>query len=497
MKRINVIILTGIVIASYLMIGATSVKAEDIFVSPNGSDQNSGIMDEPFQTIAKGLDLAVAGDTVYLREGTYTEKVSFPKAGNSDNRIILKAYNKEAVVIQGAGPLMVIDKPYITVEDMVLDAEWSASDGVIVKTDGNFCVLRNLEIKNTMRDGLEMHHPEGVLVENCVIHDAIWFDDAGKRQDAHGIVTEGVQNLTIRDTEIYYVSGDALQFQYSNWNNITVENCVLWNGPLPSARGGAPAGVNPGEDGVDTKYDPPARGKLFIKNTIAHGWRSDFISNPAAFNIKHNVEVIFDGVTAYDNEIAFRLRGPGSKGGAWVTLKNAVIFDSTRGVRYEDDIENLRIHNCTFGDGLGKIFEEAAADASVLDVKNCLFLADAKPSEASDDSNIAVDASAFISVADQNYHLAPESNAIDKGVSLSEVGIDREGTARPQGDGYDVGAYEFFEMQPVLLDAINILRLLAGMATSMDIQYDFNNDKSLGLEDAIHILLMLSEQGKQ
>jgi fibronectin-binding autotransporter adhesin len=49
---------------------------------------------------------------------------------------------------------------------------------------------------------------------------------------------------------------------------------------------------------------------------------------------------------------------------------------------------------------------------------------------------------AFIDPAVWDYHLAPGSAAIDAGVNAG-VATDRDGTPRPQGSGYDIGAYEF------------------------------------------------------
>ena len=42
-----------------------------------------------------------------------------------------------------------------------------------------------------------------------------------------------------------------------------------------------------------------------------------------------------------------------------------------------------------------------------------------------------------------NYRLMPDSPLIDKGKDLTEINFDFEGNARPQGKGYDIGAYEF------------------------------------------------------
>ncbi len=43
----------------------------------------------------------------------------------------------------------------------------------------------------------------------------------------------------------------------------------------------------------------------------------------------------------------------------------------------------------------------------------------------------------------ENFHLAPDSPAIDAAYPLEEVYIDLEGNARPAGDGLDIGPLEF------------------------------------------------------
>ena len=78
-----------------------------------------------------------------------------------------------------------------------------------------------------------------------------------------------------------------------------------------------------------------------------------------------------------------------------------------------------------------------------FEVFNNLFLATSKPSEAPDPSNLAVSAASFVNAAAQDYHLVQSSPAIDAGRTLAGVTTDRDGETRPQGAGYDVGAYEY------------------------------------------------------
>jgi hypothetical protein len=48
----------------------------------------------------------------------------------------------------------------------------------------------------------------------------------------------------------------------------------------------------------------------------------------------------------------------------------------------------------------------------------------------------------FANPGDGDFHLLPGSPAIDAGITLLEVTNDLDGNPRPQGAGYDIGAYE-------------------------------------------------------
>jgi hypothetical protein len=272
---------------------------------------------------------------------------------------------------------------------------------------------------------------------------------ADGRTDAHGIVAGAARDLTIRNTEIHTFSGDGFQIDPGRaapgWDRVTIEGSRIWLAPLPAAENGFPAGAVPGENAVDTKVGSTLpRATITIRDTIAWGFRGGLISNMAAFNLKENIDATVDRVTVYDSEIAFRLRGAGAAAtGAWVTVKNAVVYDTTKPFRYEDDIQNLKIWNSTLGSDVTNPFQAASSGSAGLEVRNLLVLGPALPSQAAHPSNLAVGPEAFVNAAVHNYALAAGTPPIDAGVALSGVTTDRAGTSRPQGGGPDVGAYEW------------------------------------------------------
>ena len=49
--------------------------ANTYYVSTSGSDNNAGTLSKPWRTIQKAANVAVGGDTVLIRGGTYNERV--------------------------------------------------------------------------------------------------------------------------------------------------------------------------------------------------------------------------------------------------------------------------------------------------------------------------------------------------------------------------------------------------------------------------------------
>lgn len=99
----------------------------------------------------------------------------------------------------------------------------------------------------------------------------------------------------------------------------------------------------------------------------------------------------------------------------------------------------------------------------------------------------------FVDPENRDYHLSASSPCIDKGTSDGAPDKDIEGRKRPQGGGYDMGAYEYRQDVVTLADAILALKVLAGIAPYHSIEItDVNNDDKIGLEEVIYILQKVS-----
>ena len=58
-------------IAATLLIVHIGIAQVTVYVSPTGSDTSRGTIDQPFRTIVKAHSVAIAGDTILVRGGTY------------------------------------------------------------------------------------------------------------------------------------------------------------------------------------------------------------------------------------------------------------------------------------------------------------------------------------------------------------------------------------------------------------------------------------------
>ena len=416
----------------------------DWYVAPGGN--GSGTAASPFGRIQDGINSAQPGQTVRVAPGTYNESLVSARHGAAGQPITVLATGAPgSTVVTFPGRVLDISHTHFVMNNFILDGQYGTTVAVAVRSSAHDAVLRNLEVRRSSRDLVDIGATNRVLIDGCLIHHAL--NPTGGRTDAHGVVASAARDLTIRNTEIHTFSGDGFQIDPGRvapgWSNVIVEGSHIWLQPLPGPENGFAAGVVPGENAIDTKANSGLpRAVITIRNTVMHGFQNGFVTNMAAMNLKENITATVDGVTVFDSDIAFRLRGPGSgPAGAHVTAMNSVVFNVARAYRYEDNIEQLRIWNSTIGSGVAQPFQAGSSNSLGLNVRNVLILGP-KPTEASDPSNLSAQISWFVSAAGHDYRLANGAPAIDAGVALSGVTIDRLGVSRPQGAAFDVGAFE-------------------------------------------------------
>lgn len=92
-----------IVLSASIMLFTTNlVQAKKWVVAVNGSDSGIGSEKSPFKTISKGAEMAQPGDTIFVKEGIYRERVAPPRGGESGNPIVYLAEPGHKVYIKGS-----------------------------------------------------------------------------------------------------------------------------------------------------------------------------------------------------------------------------------------------------------------------------------------------------------------------------------------------------------------------------------------------------------
>ena len=78
-----------------------NVSAQPWYVDTNGSDSNNGTLQNPFKTIEKAVSVVQAGQTIYIKGGTYnlTSTITITKSGTAGSVISMFAYQGQRPVL--------------------------------------------------------------------------------------------------------------------------------------------------------------------------------------------------------------------------------------------------------------------------------------------------------------------------------------------------------------------------------------------------------------
>jgi hypothetical protein len=152
----------------------TPIDGHVYYVATDGADSNVGDLTRPFRTVSKGLASLRAGDTLYLRGGTYVEDVSPTlRSGTAKARITVRNYPGEKPTIKGRVHLYSPD--YWTFDGF--NVTWNTgnfTDHMVKFIGGRDWILENSQIwgAKSFANVLVCCSPSNWVMRNNTIYDA-------------------------------------------------------------------------------------------------------------------------------------------------------------------------------------------------------------------------------------------------------------------------------------------------------------------------------------
>ncbi|MBN1675046.1 MAG: right-handed parallel beta-helix repeat-containing protein [Kiritimatiellae bacterium] len=363
----------------------TSSGAATYYVATTGNDANPGTAARPFQTIKRGARALAPGDTLRVKSGTYPEasRDLLPSGPSASQPTTLEGEpGSERPVLRPTTP---------------------KQGGILIIS----AARRNLRFRNLVFDAraLRKGHSQVLAASGT----GITFEDC-----------EAIGSPNMWEYgRVMTVSKDAI---------VTVRRCVLRGGGSPKTSQGG-VGVHgfywSGCNGLIENceiYDNDGLGIQLYKTTSTTCVSSNVFRNNY---VHHNGKTGIYMARGYDNRVYNNIVAHNRRG-VWFTCNrnyldnNTICNNRTAGVEITGGSGAVR-NNIVYANGRN-IYQHGGKPA----ISN----------------NLTTDPG-FVNADANDFRLEAGSPAIDAGATLPEMTTDRDGTPRPRGRAFDIGAYEY------------------------------------------------------
>lgn len=248
----------------FLLYAAASLHGSSFYLSPQGNDlSGNGSIEAPWFTLEKAWKAAAAGDTIWLRGGTFeyiTMQDLIGKNGANGKRIKIWAFPGERPVITKGSNfdmvdqsnLIFIEADYVHLKGLEI-SNFSQKPGVRASS-ALFCytsysIFENLDYHHNGLGMVIRGNSTENLILNCDFHHNYdpYNNDPYHHSDGLDIaeMPSGTRN-TVKGCRFYLNSDDGLDL----WNNegtVIIDSCWSWR------NGYREDGITPGGDGAGFK----------------------------------------------------------------------------------------------------------------------------------------------------------------------------------------------------------------------------------------------------
>ena len=213
-----------------------------LHISNTGSDQDSGTVTAPFRTLSHEVSQLRAGDTLYIRDGTYTgstnvidsQTFTVPSGTSWSNAVTIAGYPGESVTIRPpdnvSGIRLTTGAPtYLIFRDFTIDMANSGANadatGIYLR-DAHHNRFQGLEVKNSQSFNIMFDKTSGFNeVLGCLIHGTRLVGVDGL--NGHGLYISSGDNL-FEGNDIYDNQGYGLHL-YNNAGPFNVSRNIIRN----------------------------------------------------------------------------------------------------------------------------------------------------------------------------------------------------------------------------------------------------------------------------
>ena len=424
----------GIVVLGLVMLAPLTAETATYYVATTGSDTNPGTYELPWRTIQKCANTINGGDTCIVKNGGYTENISVVRSGTTGQPISIKAENYQGAVVYGRIDLK---GDFIKIEGFKVVIQPSSQGGVSVSGNHSQVVgchitpeANVLGLNNT---ALSIGGSNNVASANFIEKTCFGIGLSGSNNVVEG---NEVTRLKLNGS-----CGDVDYMRFFGSNHIIRNN--RFHGINMAEIGGAHVDCFQTFDNGGPQYS--------IKNVIVEG---NFCSDAAqGMMLEGKLYKQSSGLIVRNNVF--------TRNGAWcvclVDIADAHFFnntcDTTGGIhgiwcRGGGDIATCEFkNNIIYGTGsLYGVMETAKlidGNSAAPGKNNLLY----KTNQfiKGYDGDIANKDPLFVDRTNADYRLQPNSPAKDAGIPIQgwENAKDKDGFPRPQGSGWDIGAYEY------------------------------------------------------
>ncbi|MEO6095684.1 MAG: right-handed parallel beta-helix repeat-containing protein [Fibrobacteria bacterium] len=428
---------------AFALIPVTAAYARQFHVAPAGADANAGGESAPWKTFAKAMGMLAAGDTLFVREGTYKERLVVKKSGTAAAPILIAAYPGEKPVLDGTGlsgqGLVHLDRIQ-NVKVGGLEARNAGEAGFWI-VNSSYITLAGNRTYNTVSSGI--------------------------------IVSEGgaCDHVVLDGNEVELACNDGAQ------ECISVAKCAFFEVKNNHVHHGGPGTT--GGEGIDIKFgshdgtvygnhvhDMKRQG-IYVDAWTSHTYNIEVFGNRVhdnegdGFDCASEQGGLLENVTFHDNigynnklnGFAFRVWGDGMPGPRkGIRIINNTFYNNGAGLwgpRGGIAVEGTQFEACVIRNNLlsaNKLFQIFVEQDSTLAAftidHNLLDAYKGAVGEARGEAYVS-GSPLFADASTGDFRLQTGSPAIDKGSPEGAPKLDAGGLSRPAGTDIDIGAHEF------------------------------------------------------